>query len=246
MDIKLPLLFIIGMVTQSESFLVGPSKTIQENEVLLSYGNPCEFMMDDALKEEIARIEILFQDEQKAGRAMHCRSEKLFQFEACILKSRKLSDTISKFPMLVKGRIFKREIMHDIYSGIIQLPKIIIAAATTWIKSMSKDTIVELVLDVSKDLLQTLLVSGHSEYNNLTLIPYNTTKEEITRVSIYAQKHPEILDDAIRNANDVHQFLDYLSDEFLAAEVLLAGIYKLLKRSQIDTHFLANWLEVVF
>lgn len=34
----------------------------------------------------------------------------------------------------------------------------------------------------------------------------------------------------------MHNFLDYLSHELIAAEILLAGIYKLFKRGQVNTH----------
>lgn len=60
------------------------------------------------------------------------------------------------------------------------------------------------------------------------------------RVSLYAKNHPEILDHAIKNAKDIHSFLDYVSDEFIAAEILLAGIYKLLKIGQVDTQSLGE------
>lgn len=151
-----------------------------------------------------------------------------------MLRSRKLSGTISRFPAIART-ITKRDIVDDIYEGFGKVSKIIVAAATTWIKSISKNSIVELAVNVSKELLEELLNIGHNEYSNMTIVPYNVSREEIIRVSLYAEQHPEILNDAIKNAKDIHSFLDYLSDEFIAAEILLAGIYKLLKKGEIDT-----------
>lgn len=237
-NFKLPLLFIAGLIAQADSFLLGPDKTVRENEVMLSYGNPCEYMLEVNLQQEIDHIHDTFAAEEKTG-STFCRSEKLYQFGACILESRKLSATIAQFPQIAR-KITKRDIIDDFVSGFIKLPKIVLAAATTWIKSTSKTTIVDLLLNVSKESLSELMNVGHTEYQNMTIVPYNVTKEEITRVSLFAQKHPEILDDAINNARDLHGFLDYLSDEFIAAEILLASIYKMLKKGHVDTESLGE------
>lgn len=239
-NIVKPLIIYLTMINTSHCFLLGPEKSVREIEVILGYGNPCQFMIDESLQKEIDDFEKVYQEEQKTGKQLHCRSEKLFQFEACILKSGKLTGTISKFPQ-VAARIHKRNVISDILDNIIRLSNVVISSGTIWIKSLSKTTISDMAFEnLAKQLVSNLMTNGQSDYYNLTLVPHDVIKDEIARVSLYAQKHPEILEDAVKKSKGIDQFLDFVGDEFVAAEILLAGIYKYLKIGKIDTKSLGE------
>lgn len=101
---------------------------------------------------------------------------------------------------------------------------------------VAKPTINELAYQSAKQLSDNLITDGQSIYDNLTIVPFDMAKGELTRTSLFAQKHPEILDNAIKTHGlDIHQFIDYVPDRFITAEILLAEIYKLLKKGKIDS-----------
>lgn len=81
----------------TNAFLLGPRHSIQEYEVILSYGNLCQFIINPELHDEIAKISATYEAEAKSEQTMLRRSERLFQYGSCLLKSRKLSDTIQRF-----------------------------------------------------------------------------------------------------------------------------------------------------
>lgn len=233
------------MTQPTEAFLLGPKNSIQETGVILSYGNPCEYMITDELQKEIAGIEA--QTSEAKTHNVHpmefCRSESLYQFESCLLKSRKLESTMRMFPSLVNGQRTKRDVYDDIIHGLIRLPKMMLAAATTWLKSISKTTIYESALTILHKLLKELLVDGHNEFKNLTLVTYNVLREEVSRVSLYAQNNPSVLEDTIISRvgqYPVEKFMDCISDEFVAAGILLVGIYNNIKHGHVDTKSLGE------
>lgn len=141
----------------------------------------------------------------------------------------------------------KRDIWGDIYDGLLKLSKIIISAATIWIKSScNTTTIADVALNMSKKLVNQLVTEGHKNYDNMYLVLIDLIREEISRVSLYAKNHPDVLEHAISSTKDLHQFIDYVTDEFIGAEILLAGVYKLLKIGKIDCQSLGELTQNEF
>lgn len=236
---ELALIMAILLASPSQVLLLGPKYIRREETVLLRYYNPCEFMVTDELRQEINEINAYFEQAQAKNEMPKsiCKSPLMFKFEACILKSTKLTQTISRFPNIVH-HVTKRDIKENIYEGVVELSSVVYAAATTWIKSVAVDTGSTLLYELSKDLLDKLIQIGHEDYKNMTIVPYDVLRDQVLRVSLYTDVHPDLLDNAVKSEqieNSVDNYLDYVSDEFIASEVLLSGIYIMLKQGKIDT-----------
>lgn len=221
-----------------EPFLLGPSQTMQGFEVLLSYKTPCDFMLDEPLQKEKQLVE------NQESTKPKCYSEKLYQYEGCKLKENKLTSTIAKFPQITRIHdISKRDIIDDVYSGVIKLGKVVISAATIWVKSVPKTVMPEIAYNITMDSVSELFNSGRKSYENWSLVPYDVVIDEILRMSIVARDHPEIMDQHTRDYVGLDRVLDYFNDEFITAETLLAGVFKYLRNGRIDTHALSQLIN---
>lgn len=90
---------------------------------------------------------------------------------------------------------------------------------------------------MSKKLVNQLMSEVHENYDNISLVTIYLIRKEISRVSLYAENHSDLLEHTISSTYDLHQFINYVTDESIGAEILLEGVYKLLNIGKILSIF---------
>lgn len=81
---------------------------------------------------------------------------KMRLYEFCIKKHFKLSNYLSVMPLLTR-KAHKRSIIEKIYENLVELPRIIGAAATVWLKGMCLPSSPLTVANDSARLMTTLI-----------------------------------------------------------------------------------------
>lgn len=213
---------------------------IEPREVAVSYGHVCRHIFNEQQRKEYKNgVPALHDNETASGAELYCRSFQMRRYEDCVGKHNKLRMYLDIMPTLSR-KLHKRSIMEKIYGGITELPRVIGAAATLWLKGLSSPSSGDDVLNNSIKLLNTLHEVVDQEFYNKLALPSGYSEREMQQVSQIVAQRPHTIRDVLKERSYEDRFYEYYDDELRAAKVLIKSISDYIKKGLLDTQALGE------
>lgn len=233
LQVALLAMVICALLPSADSFLLRAALEIEPRQVVWTADHACELVMSPM--EELA-----YKNTLSSG---SCKSRLNHYYEQCVEMHAHLMKIYTQVPSCARSMRSKRSTMSSLYDGIIELPKILGAATSMWLRGTSTTALVDSAANVASQLLRELQNDTHQKCADKQIVPFDITQLEISQVSRFAGRRPEVLSAVVHEDDYRTSFIEYYTDEMRAAEVLLRSICNYLKEGRMDTQSFGELID---
>lgn len=227
------------LVSAKDGYFLADKYEIQPYRKRVAFGTPCKIMVDPTLQKELSAHYSDFVN----SKPIQCKSAIAWEWYYCTFHQTRLIKLLTKLPSSIIVTRHKRDILEWLNDNSKRLAEIGGEAASLFIRGLSSNPFVSTSIEMAKTILEQLIKRTQSDYDNKSLVPMDIITKTVSDVSRFAGQRPELLRTTVEAENYEDNFIDYMHDEFKAAEVLIKSIEQMLKIGKLDTQALGELID---